>query len=80
MSDGEDKEVAQPSFLQWDITEGWRAPVFSAELGPALEDVAAAAASLGDESCFCGVQRRAEISKEAISGRKGSWRQGCGSG
>ena len=48
---GVDKEVAQSRFLQWDITEAWRSTVFFAELGPALEMVAAAASSLGDESC-----------------------------
>jgi hypothetical protein len=48
---GVDKEVAQSRFLQWDITEAWRSSVFGAKLDPALEMVAAAASSFGDESC-----------------------------
>ena len=52
VADGVDEEVAQACFLQWDITEAWRSPVFLAELDPVLKLVAAAAPSFGDESCF----------------------------
>lgn len=80
LTQAKDEEVAEPCFKEWDITEGWGSSVGPAEVFPLVKDGEAPGASLGAKSGVSGVQRKAEISCEAISGRRGSCFQGFGSG
>jgi hypothetical protein len=77
-----DQEVAELGFCVPDITEGAGLvfPVFDAEVAPVLEVGQASGSSLGDESGVCGLQSKAEISLEAISGRSVRAVQGCCNG
>lgn len=77
---GKDEEEAEAGFLAGDVTQGGIMAVFGAEIDPGLEDGALGAARLGDNRGVCGLQRSAEISCEAISGRRGCCVQdgGCG--
>ena len=77
---GEDKDEAESVFLAWDVTQGRILAVFGAEGDPSLEDGALGATRLGDNSGVCGLQRSAEISSEAISGRRCCCVQDGGSG
>jgi hypothetical protein len=75
-----DKDEAEAGFEARDVTQGGVRAVLGAEGGPVVEDDALATACLGDNRGVCGLQRSAEISSEAISGRRGSGVQdgGCG--
>lgn len=75
-----DEEEAEAGLMSRDVTQGGVLAVGLAEEGPIGEDVALVVASLGDNSGVCGLQRSAEVSSEAISGRRGRGVQdgGCG--
>ena len=77
---GVDKEVGDFGFVQRDITEGRMFPEAGAGGGPILEDGVAGGAGAFDEGGVGDLQRSAEISAEAISGRSGTLHQGAGSG
>ena len=76
----EDQEVAQAGLRVSDATEGCIMTEGCTEAGPGLEDGRSCCSSLGDNSGVCGLQRSAEISVEAISGRRVCRSHGCGSG
>jgi hypothetical protein len=64
------EDVAQAGLRVVDVTEGWVKTEGPTEGDPGLEGGEAGVASLGDNSGVCGLQRSAEISVEAISGRR----------
>ena len=66
--------------MQRDVTEGRVFAEAGAVGGPILEDGVAGGAGAFDEGGVGDLQRSAEISAEAISGRSGTLRQGAGSG
>jgi hypothetical protein len=78
--EAEDEQEAEPSFEAWDVRQGGLLVVTAAEGGPGGEGVVLGSASLGDDRGVCGLQRSAEISREAISGRSvcGCQDSGCG--
>jgi hypothetical protein len=66
----EDEHEAEAGFKALDVTQGGIFAVFLAEDGPILEDATLAVSGLGNSSGVCGLQRRAEVSSKAISGRR----------
>jgi hypothetical protein len=79
-TEAKDKEVAQAGLGVRDVTEGRVMTEGLAEGDPGLEGGETGSASLGDKSGVCGLQRRAEIRTEAISGRRVCRCQGAASG
>jgi hypothetical protein len=81
-SDGVDEEVAELGLIVPDVTEGAGLvlAVLKAEVAPILEVGKSPGSSFGDESGVCGLQSKAEVSLEAISGRSVCAVQGFGSG
>lgn len=75
-----DEDETEAGFEARDVTQGGVRAVLGAEERPVIEDDALAASCLGDNRGVCGLQRSAEISSEAISGRRGCGVQdgGCG--
>lgn len=69
-SEAEDEKETEPCFGVSDVTQGGLLPVRGAEVDPILEDVDAGATSLGHDRGVSGLQHRAEIRSEAISGRR----------
>jgi hypothetical protein len=72
--------MAEAGFGVREVTEGWVKTEGSAVLSPSLEGGEAGSSSFGDESGVCGLQRSAEISVEAILGRRVCSCQGRASG
>ena len=70
VAEPEDKEVAEAGFGAGDVGEGRLMTEGLAVGDPRLESGEAGSASRGDKSGVCGLQRSAEISVEAISGRR----------
>lgn len=79
-TEGEDEKETEPRFGVVDVTQGGVLSVRGAELDPGLEGVEAGAASLGHDRGVSGLQHRAEIRSEAISGRRVCSDQVGGSG
>ena len=79
-SEAEDEEVAEAGFGGRDSTEGCVMTEFATEGCPGLEGGGTGISSLGDKSGVCGLQRNAEISVEAIPGRRVCRCQGRGNG
>ena len=76
----EHEEVAESAFGVGDVTQARVLAEIGAEGGPVLEDADPALASFGDKSGVRGLQRSAEISSEAISGRRACCFQGVCNG
>lgn len=76
VAEAEDKEVAGAG----DVGEGRLMTEGLAVGDPSRESGEAGSASRGDRSGVCGLQRSAEISVEAISGRRVCSDHGAGSG
>jgi hypothetical protein len=74
------EEVGQPGFGQGDITEGWLLAMVMAESGPQGKDRGTGLPGFGDECTVSDLQRKAEISVEAIIGCRCCCCQGHGSG
>ena len=76
----EDQEVGELGFGVKDITEGWRDVVARAKVFPAFEDVVLGALMLGGGAGRRELERRAEISLEAMCVGRCSSRHGrsCG--
>ena len=68
---GVDKEVGDLGLVQRDVTEGRLFPEAGAVRGPILEDGVAGGGGALDEGGVGDLQRSAEISAEAVSGRSG---------
>jgi hypothetical protein len=79
-AEAKDEEVAESGFGRLDVAEARLAVMLGAEVRPVVEDSLASGASFGHESGVCDLQRSAEISNEAISGRSVCGFQVSGSG
>ena len=77
---GEDQEVADAGFLVRQITEGWVDVMRGAEGCPSAEGVGSRLEGLRDKGIGGEVQRRAEISAEAVLGGNVKRRQGTACG